>query len=257
MKSLVVVRSLSLGLIWSGAMLLVHLKSLMIVWDLLIWVALVCLICTAFVGGVEYLQRIVQDVPKNILTLGGGPPAEVECCGPFCVDRSAGDWRTSGTFLVVVRWASGVITVLWMAQNYDYYGIFGLLTQVLPVLCLWGIWLYGFRLLKSAEHPEQSQPPINAEFLFSLLLDSKNCDALVGDLTERYRLIHQKFGPRKANVWYWSQAIRSVVPIAWAWAKKAALKPVIGVIAWAVAKNLIGHDSWLVALVEMWKKIRS
>jgi len=99
-------------------------------------------------------------------------------------------------------------------------------------------------------------PPLNAEFLFYLFLDVQKCDAIVGDLEERYKLISKKFGARRANFWYWTQAIQSVGPIAWAWAKKAALKPVLGVIAWVVAKGLVGHDSWLAALVEIWKRIR-
>ena len=99
--------------------------------------------------------------------------------------------------------------------------------------------------------------PINAEFLFYLFLDAKNCDAIVGDLVERCKLIHKKFGARRASFWYRTQAIRSVGPIVWAWGKKIALKPVIGVVAWAVAKRLVTYDSWLAALVEIWKRIRS
>ena len=100
-------------------------------------------------------------------------------------------------------------------------------------------------------------PPLNAEFLFYLFLNVQNCEAVVGDLEERYRLIHKRFGPRRANFWYWTQAICSVGPIAWAWVKTLVLKPVIGIIAWAVARGLVGHDSWLAALLEMWRRIRS
>jgi hypothetical protein len=98
--------------------------------------------------------------------------------------------------------------------------------------------------------------PINAEFLFYFFLDAKNCDALVGDLEERCDLVRKKFGARRANFWYWTQAIRSVGPIAWAWVKKAAVKPVIAVIAWAIGKGLVGHDSWVAALLEIWRRIR-
>lgn len=100
-------------------------------------------------------------------------------------------------------------------------------------------------------------PPLSAEFLFHLFLATEKCGALLGDLEEGYKLIHKKFGPSAANFWYWTQALRSVGPIAWAWAKTAVLKPVIGVIAWALAKSLIGHDSWLASVVEIWKRIRS
>ncbi len=100
-----------------------------------------------------------------------------------------------------------------------------------------------------------STPPTSAEFLFYIFLDAKNCDAIIGDLEERYKLIVKKFGARKAAFWYWTQAIRSVGPIILAWGKKVTLKPLIGVIGWAIAKGLVSHDSWL-ALVEAWKRIR-
>ena len=103
---------------------------------------------------------------------------------------------------------------------------------------------------------EDHHPPPNAAFLFYLLMTAQNCDALVGDLEERYKLIRKKFGRRRANFWYWTQTVMSLWPIAWAWAKKVVMKPVIGIVGWAVAKGLVGYDSWL-ALVELWKKVRS
>jgi hypothetical protein len=111
----------------------------------------------------------------------------------------------------------------------------------------------------SRHHPKsrKNTPPSNAEFLFCLFLESQNCDALVGDLEERFRLIHAKFGIRRASLWYWTQAVRSAGPIVWASVKKLALRPLIGVIAWSVAKDLIRHDSWLVTIVELLRKIRS
>jgi hypothetical protein len=99
--------------------------------------------------------------------------------------------------------------------------------------------------------------PINDEFLFYLFLDAQNCDALVGDLEERYKLIHKKFGKRRTDLWYWTQAIRSVGPIVWAWAVKIGMKPLAGVVAWAAAKGILKHDSWLAALVELYRRIRS
>jgi hypothetical protein len=122
--------------------------------------------------------------------------------------------------------------------------------------------LGGLHVGKELRNRPKSQalnlrPPPDAEFLFYLFLDAQNCDALVGDLEERFMLIGEKFGQRRANFWYWTQALRSVGPIAWAWVKKVSVKPVIGIIAWAVARGLIGHDGWLVGLLEIWKRIRS
>lgn len=99
--------------------------------------------------------------------------------------------------------------------------------------------------------------PMNAEFLFYLFMTPQNCDALVGDLEERYKKIHKKFGRHRANFWFWVQALRSLWPVLWAWTKRVSLKPVVAVIGWAVAKGLIGHDGWLAALVELWKRVRS
>jgi hypothetical protein len=81
----------------------------------------------------------------------------------------------------------------------------------------------------------KGRPPLNAQFLFYLFLEAQNCDAMVGDLEERYRLIHKKFGHRRAAFWYWTQVIRSVGPIVWAAIRKL---------------------SGLAALVELYRRIR-
>jgi hypothetical protein len=116
----------------------------------------------------------------------------------------------------------------------------------------------GMKLWPMDAIPNSStSPPLNAQFLFYLFLDTRNCDALVGDLDERYKLIHNKFGQRRANFWYWIQAIRSVGPIAWAWMKTSLAKPFVAVAGWAIAKGFVAHDSWLAAVVEVWRRIRS
>jgi hypothetical protein len=96
-----------------------------------------------------------------------------------------------------------------------------------------------------------------AEPLFYVFMTPQNCDALVGDLEERYKLIHKKFGRRRANFWYRTQTVMSLGPIAWDWGKQKALKPLLGLAAWGLAKGLVGHDGWLAALVELWKRVRS
>jgi hypothetical protein len=114
---------------------------------------------------------------------------------------------------------------------------------------------------KSARRPiaplNKVTPPLNAEFLFHVFMTPQSCDALLGDLEERYKLINKKFGRRRANLWYWTQTVTSLAPIVWAWAKKIPMKPVAAVVGWAIAKGMIGHDGWLAVLVEMVKKVRS
>jgi hypothetical protein len=72
--------------------------------------------------------------------------------------------------------------------------------------------------------------PNDAEFLFYLLMTPQNCDALLGDLEERYKLIYKKFGRRRAKFWYWTHTVTSLGPIVWAWAKKVSMKPVAAIV---------------------------
>lgn len=97
----------------------------------------------------------------------------------------------------------------------------------------------GYPFKRPAPDDPVNAPPINAVFLFFVLLDSQNCDALVGDLEERHRLILKKFGRGRASFWYWTQAVRSLGPIAWA-AIRGGVKKLSG----------------LTALVELWRRIR-
>lgn len=81
-----------------------------------------------------------------------------------------------------------------------------------------------------------NRPPLNAEFLLYLFMGRQSCDALVGDLEERYKVIRKKFGQRRANVWYWTQVFISLRPIILAWVKKM---------------------SGVVALIEAYRRMRS
>jgi hypothetical protein len=101
----------------------------------------------------------------------------------------------------------------------------------------------------------KDDPPLKASFLFYLLMTPQNCDALVGDLEERYSLIRKKFGRSRATFWYWFQTFISLRPIVCEAVKKTLMKPLIGVAAWGVGRGLISHDGWIAALVELWKKI--
>lgn len=73
-------------------------------------------------------------------------------------------------------------------------------------------------------------PPLNAAFLFYLFLTPKESDALIGDIEEHYEAMQQKFGVRRANLWFWTQAIRSLGSIVW-WATKRAVTGFLGLAA--------------------------
>ena len=110
---------------------------------------------------------------------------------------------------------------------------------VLAALSMVASLYYLNKALKIRRRPTKRTSPVNATFLLYLFYDAPNCDALVGDLEERYKIIRKKFGARRASFWYWVQVITSVGPITWA-ATKRLLKAVSGV----------------TALVEMWRRIR-
>jgi hypothetical protein len=131
----------------------------------------------------------------------------------------------------------GSFAAVWISKTFFHFseGVTTFLIVLFNALSV----LLGHKVLRFAQRTDLNTPPLNAEYLFYVFVTAENCDALIGDLEERYKLIHKKFGAPKANLWYWTQAIRSVWPIAWAWAK-------------TVGKRLSG----LAALIELYRKIR-
>ena len=136
----------------------------------------------------------------------------------------------------------GALLGLWVVEKFAKHGTTGEEALIIGGVVLsnsLGLWLRKAVMPLRRSADLGTTPPVNAEFLFYLFLDAQKCDALVGDLEERYRLIHKKFGQGRASFWYWAQAIRSVGPIVWAATR-------------AVVKRLSG----LAALVELYKRIR-
>jgi hypothetical protein len=61
---------------------------------------------------------------------------------------------------------------------------------------------------------EFRRPPRAAEFLLCCCLPKEDRETLIGDLEEEYQTkIFPKFGARKARIWYWCQAVRSIAPL--------------------------------------------
>jgi hypothetical protein len=56
------------------------------------------------------------------------------------------------------------------------------------------------------------------DFLCSIL----SCDAVIGDLLERYGRLSQQRGYFRAATWFWKQLITSLPFFAWAWLKRAS-----------------------------------
>lgn len=113
--------------------------------------------------------------------------------------------------------------------------------------------------LQRTGRPDPEGPPSSAEFLFFLFYDRKSAESLTGDLLEGFHNLNRKFGYRKAWFWYWWQTLGSICPIIWAWAGgrfMAVRKPLIGVIAWMVAKNWVSADPWGAVVADLLKRVR-
>jgi hypothetical protein len=58
------------------------------------------------------------------------------------------------------------------------------------------------------------KPPEMARYVLHLLLSRRDRQNLIGDLIEEFQTVQlPEFGVRKANFWFWEQAISSVWPI--------------------------------------------
>src|SRR5438128_783925 len=91
---------------------------------------------------------------------------------------------------------------------------------------------------RAADLTRHSAPPESATFLLYLFLSKKNRKAIPGDLAEEYRqIVLPKFGPRKANLWYWGQVVRSIGPVVRAWLRKVAILAGLGKVAQEILRS--------------------
>jgi hypothetical protein len=59
----------------------------------------------------------------------------------------------------------------------------------------------------------QIRPPANLEFILHLLMSRADCEALIGDLEEQYRILVERLGKTKADLWYTKQVSTSIWPL--------------------------------------------
>lgn len=65
----------------------------------------------------------------------------------------------------------------------------------------------------ASDENDTSQLPAKASFILRLLLDQKDIEAVIGDLCEQYEREVGKRGRRRANLWLYYEAARSVWPL--------------------------------------------
>jgi hypothetical protein len=79
-------------------------------------------------------------------------------------------------------------------------------------------------------------PPSNARFLLSLVLSPSDRQATVGDLIEEYHsYIVPEFGERRARIWFWTQAVESILPII----SRRLVRFAAGVTVWRAATAIV------------------
>src|SRR6266404_582298 len=74
--------------------------------------------------------------------------------------------------------------------------------------------------------PTTPRPPFNAEYLLYLLLRKEEREVLIGDLTEDYGEVNNRFNKRRADIWFYKQVFGSVWPLL----RRALLR--IGALVW-------------------------
>jgi hypothetical protein len=93
------------------------------------------------------------------------------------------------------------------------------------------------------EGPKRKGTPVGALFLVDLLLLPKDADGVIGDLIEGFGKRVQRYGLRKARLWCWAQALRTVGPLAWAGGKRVTGLGTVWKLAGATVDFLRGHWS--------------
>lgn len=69
------------------------------------------------------------------------------------------------------------------------------------------------QIVKTQEEARRLTPPKFGEYLLYLFLTKGERINLIGDLAEEYEEVHDKFGLRKANFWYYKQVFDSLRPL--------------------------------------------
>jgi hypothetical protein len=59
----------------------------------------------------------------------------------------------------------------------------------------------------------QIRPPANLEFILYLLMSRADCEALIGDLEEQYRILVERLGKTRTDLWYTKQVFTSIWPL--------------------------------------------
>jgi hypothetical protein len=66
-------------------------------------------------------------------------------------------------------------------------------------------------------------PPLIAEWFVAAIIPKHRSESVLGDLAEWFHKHVETRGLQRARALYWAQALRSILPIVWAKARKLGL----------------------------------
>jgi hypothetical protein len=83
------------------------------------------------------------------------------------------------------------------------------------------------QIWRSPKTSDQAQPPANLDFILYFLMPRADCDALIGDLAERYSHLVERLGKVRADLWYAKQVLTSVWPLLSSWVRRLGSSTVV------------------------------
>jgi hypothetical protein len=139
-------------------------------------------------------------------------------------------------FAMLAWLAAGLMTGVWIASSDSpVWGTINLIMCTFA-LAVGTLEIYTLRTRRDSQFEAEVQvtvqevdlrdpvsPPSRAEWLIALLVPKRRVDSVLGDLAERFQRHVAIYGLRRARNLYWAEALRSVLPIAWAKAKKLGM----------------------------------
>jgi hypothetical protein len=75
-------------------------------------------------------------------------------------------------------------------------------------------WYRNHKVKQASVSASKSSPhPRNAEFFLWLFLPREGREAAIGDTNEKFEVMLERFGLRRAKLWYWGEVARSAWPL--------------------------------------------
>lgn len=88
--------------------------------------------------------------------------------------------------------------------------------------------------------PQSAQPPYSAAWLVSLFASPDEAEAIQGDLLEEFLFLDSKSGVAFARLWYWRQALKTVLHLARLGFRSAPVKTTAAIVGGFCLRRLLG-----------------